>query len=98
MQRMTKGIDQIWSVDLVDMNAFSNDNLGVKYLLTIIDVFSKYAWIMPQKTKTGKAITEAFAFIVSGSRRKPTKLWVDEGTEFYNRRFKKYLGENGIEM
>ena len=80
------------------MNAFSKDNLGVKYLLTMIDVFSKYAWIMPQKTKTGKAITEAFAFIVSGSRRKPTKLWVDEGTEFYNRRFMKYLGENDIEM
>ena len=80
------------------MNAFSNDNLDVKYLLTIIDVFSKYAWIMLQKTKTGKAITEAFAFIVSGSRRKPTKLWLDEGAEFYNRRFKKYLGENGVEM
>ena len=93
-----KGIDQIWSADLVNMNAFSNDNLGVKYLLTIIDVFSKYAWIMPLKTKTGKAITEAFAFIVSGSGRKPTKLWVDEGTEFYNRTFKKYLEENGIEM
>ena len=46
-----KGIDQIWSADLVDMSAFSDDNLGVKYLLTIIDVFSKYAWIMPLKSQ-----------------------------------------------
>ena len=48
---LVKGIDQIWSADLVDMSAFSKDNHGVKYLLTIIDVFSKYAWVMPLKTK-----------------------------------------------
>ena len=93
-----KGIDQIWSADLVDMSAFSDDNLGVKYLLTIIDVFSKYAWIMPLKSKTGKDITKAFDYIITGSGRKPTKLWVDQGTEFYNRTFKKYLEEKGIEM
>ena len=80
------------------MSAFSDDNLGVKYLLTIIDVFSKYAWIMPLKSKTGKDITKAFDYIITGSGRKPTKLWVDQGTEFFNRTFKKYLEEKGIEM
>lgn len=93
-----KGIDQIWSADLVDMQAFSKENLGVKYLLTIIDVFSKYAWIMPLKTKTGKDITEAFKFIIEGSKRKPAMLWVDQGTEFYNRTFMKFLKDNNIHM
>ena len=93
-----KGIDQIWSSDLVDMSAFSKDNHGVKYLLTIIDVFSKYAWVMPLKTKTGKDITKAFDHIIEGSGRKPSRLWVDKGTEFYNKTFKKYLEQNDIHM
>ena len=93
-----KGIDLIWSSDLVDMSAFSKDNHGVKYLLTIIDVFSKYAWVMPLKTKTGKDITKAFDYIIEGSGRKPSRLWVDKGTEFYNKTFKKYLEQNDIQM
>ena len=93
-----KGIDQIWSADLVDMSAFSKDNHGVKYLLTIIDVFSKYTWVMPPKTKTGKDITKAFDYIIEGSRRKPSRLWVDKGTEFYNQTFNKYLEQNNIQM
>ena len=93
-----KGIDQIWSADLVDMSAFSKDNHGVKYLLTIIDVFSKYAWVMPLKTKTGKDITKAFDYIIEGSARKPSRLWVDKVTEFYNQTFKKYLEQNNIQM
>ena len=93
-----KGIDLIWSADLVEMSAFSKDNHGVKYLLTIIDVFSKYAWVMPLKTKTGKDITKAFDYIIEGSGRKPSRLWVDKGTEFYNKTFKKYLEQNDIQM
>ena len=50
---MSKGIDQIFAADLVDMQQFSRDNKGVKYLLTVIDIFSKYGWIIPLKTKTG---------------------------------------------
>ena len=82
----------------MDMSAFSKDNHGVKYLLTIIDVFSKYAWVMPLKTKTGKDITKAFDHIIEGSGRKPSRLWVDKGTEFYNKTFKKYLEQNDIQM
>ena len=93
-----KGIDLIWSTDLVDMSAFSEDNNGVKHPLTIMYVFSKYAWIMPLKTKTGKDITKALDYIIKVGGRKPSRLWVDKGTEFYNKTFKKNLEENNIHM
>ncbi len=93
-----KRIDQIWSADLVDMQWNSRQNKGYKYLLNIIDLFSKYAWSVPIKDKTGKSITEAFTKVVKDSGRKPEKLWVDQGTEFYNRVFRGWLNENDIEM
>ena len=49
-----KQVEDIWTADLVDMSPFSSSNKGYKYLLTVIDVFSKYGWIVPLKTKTGK--------------------------------------------
>ena len=94
---IANGIDEIWSADLVDMQAFSKFNRGVKYLLTVIDVFSKYAWAIPLVSKEGKSVTEAFD-IIKRSKRKPKFLWVDKGTEFYNRTFQKWLRENNIEM
>ncbi len=93
-----KGIDQIWSADLVDMQWNSRVNKGFKYLLNIIDLFSKYAWSVPIKDKTGRSITDAFNKVVKSSGRKPEKLWVDQGTEFYNRVFRGWLTENDIEM
>ena len=50
---IARGVDKIWAAELVDMNAFAKDDEGVKYLLTVLDVFSKYGWIAPLKTKTG---------------------------------------------
>ena len=79
-----KGIDEIWAADLVDMQAFAKSNSGVKYLLTVIDVFSKYGWIEPLKDKSGKSVAAAFKKIF-GEGRIPKKLWVDKGKEFYNR-------------
>ncbi len=93
-----KRIDQIWSADLVDMQWNSRQNSGYKYLLNIIDLFSKYAWSVPTKDKTGRSITDAFDKVVKSSGRKPEKLWVDQGTEFYNRVFRSWLKENDIEM
>ena len=92
------GIDDIWSADLVDMQAFSKFNNGVKFLLTVIDLFSRYAWIVPLTDKTGRAVTDAFQNILHTSGRRPKKLWVDEGKEFYNRTLKKWLNENRIHM
>ena len=95
---ISDGIDDIWSADLVDMQWSSKYNNGIKYILNVIDIFSKYAWSLPIRDKTGKSITEAFQHIINNSRRKPNKLWVDKGTEFYNRSFKKWLSDNNIEM
>ena len=81
-QVKSNGIDLIFSADLVDMSHFARHNRGYKYLLTIIDIFSRYAWVMPLKTKTGKEITQAFSSVLKKSKRKPQKLWTDRGGEF----------------
>ena len=82
-------IDDIWSADLVDMQQLKSYNHGFRYILNVIDVFSKFVWSVPIKDKTGKTITNAFQSIVKTSKRKPTKLSVDNGSEFYNNIFKK---------
>lgn len=92
------GIDDTWSADLVDMSSFAKFNKGIKYLLTIIDIFSKFAWAVPVKDKTGASVTKAFENVMKNSKRKPEKLWVDEGKEFYNKEFKSLLEKNGILM
>ena len=84
-----RGIDNIWAADLIDMQAFAEYNDGIKYLLAIIDVFSKYSWIVPLKQKTGIAVANALEQVFRG--RKPLKLWVDEGKEFYNKDVRKLI-------
>ena len=88
------GIDKIWSADFVEMQAFSKSNRGVRYLLTVIDVFSKYGWMLLLKDKTGKSVADAFKEIFKKSKRKPEKLWTDKGREFYN----KHVKELGVEL
>ena len=70
---------------------------GIKYLLCAIDLFSKYAWIIPIKDKKGVSIVNAFKKIIS-KERKPNKICVDQGSEFYNNSFKDFLKINNIEM
>ena len=65
------------------MQAFSKFNRGVKYLLAVIDVLSKYGWLIPLKDKTGKSVASALKTIFK--ERKPEKMWVDKGKEFYNK-------------
>ena len=65
------------------MQAFAKFNRGVKYLLADIDVFSKYGWLIPLKDKTGKSVASALKTIFV--ERKPEKMWVDKGKEFYNK-------------
>ena len=69
--------DNIWGVDLADMQSLSKYNKGIKYLLCAIDLFSKYAWVVPIKDKKGTSIVNAFQKIISEGR-KPNKIWVDE--------------------
>ena len=63
--------------------------------MSVIDIFSKYAWVAPLKNIT---ITNAFQKILKGSNRKPNKILVDKGSEFYNSSFKKWLENNYMEM
>ena len=90
--------DNIWGVDLADMQSLSKYNKGIKYLLCAIDLFSKYAWVIPIKDKKGTSIVNAFKKIISEGRRKPNKIWGDQGSEFYNNSFKDFLKINNIEM
>ena len=76
----------------------SNFNKGVRVLLCVIDILSKYACVAPLKDKKGVSIFDAFQKILDKSRRKPKKIWVDKGSEFYNNSFKKWLKDNDIEM
>ena len=92
-------------VDLADMQSLSKCNKGIKYLLCTIDLFSKYAWVIPIKDKKGTSIVNAFKKIISEKseaeskgRRKPNKIWADQGIEFYNKSFKDFLKINNIEM
>ena len=80
------------------MPSLSKYNKGNKYLLCAIDLFSKYAWVIPIKDKKGTSIVNAFKKILSDSNRKPNKIWVDQGSEFYNKSFKDFLKINNIEM
>ena len=88
-------VDEQWEADLVIMDSLSKANNGNKYLLVVIDVLSKYAWVEPIKTKSGENIVKAFEKIFRKGRR-PEKLHTDKGTEFKNRHFQKFLKENNI--
>ena len=90
--------DNIWGVDLADMQSLSRKNKGIKYLLCAIDLFSKYAFVIPLKDKKGISIVNAFDKIIKQFNRKPNKIWVDQGGEFYNNVFKKWLSDNDIIM
>ena len=80
------------------MQSLSKFNKGFKYLLCAIDLFSKYAWVIPIKDKKGTSIFNAFKKIISEGQRKPNKIWVDQDSEFYNQSFKDFLKINNIEM
>ena len=91
--------DETWSADLIDKSTLSKYNNDYKFILTVIDIFTKHAWAFPLKNKSGLSITNGFKSILSddpqggSERRKPEELWVDRGSEFYNKTFKSLLKE-----
>ena len=93
---ISHGIDKIWAADLVEMQKYSKWNKGIKYLLMVIDVFSKYGWIVPLKDKKTESVSLAFDHIFKKSKRKPEKLWTDKGSEFISKHFKNFLKRNNI--
>ena len=80
------------------MQLLSKFNKGIKYLLCVIDLFSKYAFVVPLKDKKGISVVNACQSVLNKSKRKPNKIWVDTGSEFYNASFKKWLQDNDIVM
>ena len=72
--------DNIWNADLVIMPTENN----YKYILTVLDGYTRYAWVIPLKHKDGLSVSNAFKEIMKKSNRKPNKLWLDQGKEFYN--------------
>lgn len=90
-----KGIDDLWQADLVEMIPYANLNSGNRYLLVVIDTFSKYAWVEPCKTKNALDITNAFKSILNIGRL-PKNLQTDHGKEFYNKDFKILTGKFNI--
>ena len=79
------------------MQTLSKYNKRIKYLFCAIDLLTKYAWVIPLKDKKRSSIVNAFQKIISEGR-KPNKIWVDQGSEFYNQSFKDFLKINNIEM
>ena len=77
----------IWGADLTDMQLISKFNKRFRFFLCVIDIFSKYAWVVPLKDKKGVSIIGAFQKILDDLNRKPNKIWVDKGSEFYNNSF-----------
>ena len=89
--------DNIWGVDLADMQSLNRYNKRIRYLLCAIDLCSKYAWVIPIKDKKGASIVNAFQKIMSEGKR-PNKIWVDQSSELYNKSFTDFLKTNNIEM
>ena len=76
-------IDNIWGIDLADMQLISRFNKGFRFLLCVIDIYSKYAWVIPLKDKKGISITNTLQKTLKQSNHKPDITWVDKGSEFY---------------
>ena len=92
------GIDAQWQADLADMQGLARQNGGLRYLLTVIDVFSKFAWVVPVKSKDAKAVTEAFNSVLQeAAPRKPARLQTDKGKEFFNSTFGDLMKRTGIQ-
>ena len=78
-------IDEIWAADSIDTQEFANDSNGIKFLITVIDIFSKFVWNIPLKRKTGQEVANAFSRILK--ERRHSKMWVDGRCEFYHKTY-----------
>ena len=90
--------DNSWDVDLTNMQLITKFNKGIRILLCVIDVYSKYMWVASLKDKKGVAIVDAFQKILNDSKRKPNEIWLNKGSEFYNESMKSWLEKNDTEM
>ena len=80
--------DNIWGADFADMQLISKFTKRIRFLLCVIDIFITYTWVIPLKDEKETTITNAFQNVIDKLKRKPNKIWVDKGREFYNRLLK----------
>ena len=83
--------DNIQGADLADMQLANKFNKGIRFLPCVIDIYSKYAWVVPLKDKKGVTMVNAFQKILDNLKRKPNIIWVDKRCDFYNRSMKSWL-------
>ena len=93
---ISNNIDHIWGIDLITMIKYSKQNKNYKYILTVIDFFSKYSWCYPLKTKKSEEIINSFNDIFKKSKRKPAMIQSDQGTEFTNNQTQTFFKNNNI--
>ena len=93
---LSKGIDYVWQSDLVEVQPLARYNNGYRYLITIIDTFSRYAWVRPLKTKSGSDVAQALEDVFRTSRRKPQKLCTDMGKEYENQEVHRLMSKHNI--
>ena len=98
IQIQTHYKDECWSIDLIDRSSLSKYNKNYKFIFTIIDNYTEYAWAIPLKDKSGKSTTTAFTKLLESSKRKPQKVWSNRGKVFYNQTFLHYLNEQNIQI
>ena len=94
---VVQGVDFQWEADLMDVQSLASYNNAIRFLLVVVDVFSRYLWVEPLKDKKAKSVINAFDKIFKGTRH-PRAIRSDKGSEFYNRYFKQYLKEKGIKI
>ena len=98
IQIQTHYKDECWSIDLIDRSSLAKYNKNYKFIFTIIDNHTKFAWSIPLKDKSGKSTTTAFKKLIETSKRKPENVWSDRGKEFYNKTFLDFLKQNEIQI
>ena len=92
-------IDDVWSLDILDLKDYGpENNRGYRYVLVIMDNFSKFGWTIPLKNKNAQTIKDAFENILINSKRKPNLIESDRGKEFYNNIFQDFLNKNSIKL
>ena len=92
-------IDNIWSLDILDLKDYGpGNNKGYRYILVVIDNFSKFGWTLPLKKKNAQTIKDSFENILINSKRKPNLIESDRGKEFYNNIFEDCLNKNNIKL
>ena len=95
---MSPGVDYLWQADIVFLPKYIDSNDGYNCLLTVIDVFSKYAFAIPMRSKKMGEVISSFNTIFESTKRRPQQLECDQGTEFWNKSFQNWLRKHSIVM